>query len=72
MKRTGLGKASGSVRRSHGWTYLPEANWLTGERGFMVVAPSGARADWFRTEVEAATEAARRTQEKNEQRQLEQ
>ena len=38
----------------------------------MVVAPSGARADWFRTEVEAATEAARRTQEKNEQRQLEQ
>jgi hypothetical protein len=67
VKRTRLGKVPGSVRRSHGWTYRPEANWLTGERGFMVVAPSGTRTDWFRTEVEAATEAARRNQAENEQ-----
>ncbi len=72
MKRTRLGKVPGSVRGTDGWTYLPEANWLTGERGFMVVAPSGARTDWFRTEVEAATEAARRNQAEKEQWALEQ
>ena len=63
MKRMRLGKCVGSAgRQLDGWTYWPEANRLTGERGFMVVAPSGARTDWFRTEVEAATEAARRAQ----------
>ena len=42
MKRTRLGKCVGSAgRQLDGWTYWPEANRLTGERGFMVVAPSG-------------------------------
>ncbi len=43
----------GSYQR--GWTYWAENHWTTGEAGFITIAPSGARWDWFADEVEAFT-----------------
>ena len=71
VKRSGSGRARPAACATlDGWTYWPEANRLTGERGFMVVAPR-VRARTGQDRVEAATEAARRTQEENEQGRLE-
>jgi hypothetical protein len=48
-RRTRSGKVVGSYhppldRR----TYWAEKDWTTGEDGFVVVAPSGARIEWVR------------------------
>lgn len=51
MTRTRLGKEVGSYKQPlDGWTYWAEKNWGTNEDGFMVVAPSGARMEWVKTE----------------------
>lgn len=52
--RTRLGKVVGSITTDpNGFTYWAEKDWSTGEDGFVVVAPSGARMSWFPTETEA-------------------
>lgn len=59
--KTRLGKEVGSYKRPlEGYVYWPEKNWTTGESGYMVVAPSGARMTWVATEHEACAEVARR------------
>jgi hypothetical protein len=51
---TRSGKIVGSYKApANDWCYWPESNWQTGEKGFITVAPSGARIDWFATEAEA-------------------
>jgi hypothetical protein len=53
-KRTMRGKVVGSYRPPlESWTYWAERDWTTGEPGFVVVAPSGARMEWVRTEADA-------------------
>jgi hypothetical protein len=42
------------------YTYWAENNWDTSEPGFMVVAPSGARLSWHRTEDEARMQVKRK------------
>ena len=44
---------------SNDWCYWPEKNWTTGEPGFVVVAPSGARTKWYASEEEATQEVCR-------------
>jgi len=54
MKRTRLGKVVGSFRTdAEGWTYWPEKDWTTNAPGFQVIAPSGARMEWFAQERDA-------------------
>ena len=63
-KRTRLGKIVGSYRPPlEGWTYWSEKNWKTGEAGYVVVAPSGARFEWIRDETEALLLAETRNRE---------
>jgi hypothetical protein len=58
--RTRLGKVIDSVKLADGpFYYRPEAHWQTGEAGFIVVAPSGARLNWFANEADAAADVAR-------------
>lgn len=54
-RRTRLGKIVGSAPPSNpeGYVYWPEANWTTGEAGYITVAPSGARMHWFADEADA-------------------
>ena len=60
-RRTRSGKVVGSYRPPLPYfTYWAEANWDTSEPGFMVVAPSGARMKWVKTEDEARMEVKRR------------
>lgn len=52
--RTRLGKVVGSIRTDpQGFTYWAERNWTTQEDGFMVIAPSGARMSWHKSEADA-------------------
>lgn len=62
--RTRLGKVVGSVRTDPGgWTYWAERNWTSGEDGFQVIAPSGARMGWFRAEADAKRKVKRENEE---------
>lgn len=57
-RRTRSGKVVGSYRQPlDGFTYWPERNWTTGENGFIVVAPSGARMRWHADEASALLDA---------------
>jgi len=63
-RRTRSGKIVGSYRQPlEGWTYWPEKNSTTGEDGFVVVAPSGARIEWVREEAQALLLAETRNRE---------
>jgi hypothetical protein len=58
-RTTRLGKTVGSIPTNRGpWIYWPESNWQTGERGFITVAPSGARMKWFASEADAQASVA--------------
>jgi hypothetical protein len=60
-RRTRSGKIVGSYKPPlDDYTYWRENNWDTDEPGFMVVAPSGARLKWVKTEDEARMEVKRR------------
>jgi hypothetical protein len=53
-RRTRLDKVVGSYKRPlPSWTYWSENDWTTGEPGYVVVAPSGARIEWVASEGEA-------------------
>ena len=63
-KRTRLGKVVGSYRPPlQAWTYWAEKNWTTGEDGWVVVAPSGARFEWIPDEADALLIAETRNRE---------
>jgi hypothetical protein len=63
-RRTRSGKIVGSYRPPlEGWTYWAEKDWTTGEDGYVVVAPSGARFEWVRDEAEALLLAETRNRE---------
>jgi hypothetical protein len=60
-RRTRSGKVVGSYRPPlDDFTYWAEAHAETSKPGFMVVAPSGARMKWVKTEDEARMEVKRR------------
>jgi hypothetical protein len=65
-RRTRSGKVVGSYRPPlDDFTYWPERQGYSGqphygEAGFVVVAPSGARMKWVKTEDEARMEVKRR------------
>jgi hypothetical protein len=60
-RRTRSGKIVGSYKPPlDDYAYWSENNWDTDEPGFMVVAPSGARLKWVKTEDEARMEVKRR------------
>lgn len=64
MKRTRLGKTVGSITTDpEGFCYWPEKNWTTNEPGFVTVAPSGARMQWFANEADAILYVAEQNRE---------
>ena len=64
VKRTRLGKVVGSYRPPlNAWTYWAEKNWTTGEDGYVVVAPSGARFEWVPDEADALVIAETRNRD---------
>lgn len=63
-RRTRCGKVVGFwTRPLDEYTYWAEKNWETGEDGFIVVAPSGARLTWHKDEVDALLDADTRNGE---------
>jgi hypothetical protein len=59
-RRTRSGKVVGSYKPPlDDFTYWAENNWDDDEPGFIVVAPSGARLSWHRTEDEARMQVKR-------------
>lgn len=60
-RRTRSAKIVGSCKSPlDDYYYWAENNWETNEPGLMVVAPSGARLSWHRTEDEPRMEVKRK------------
>jgi hypothetical protein len=58
-RRTARGKIVDSYRPPlTEFTYWPEKNSTTNEDGFVTVAPSGARMEWFKAEPDAVAYVA--------------
>ena len=63
-RRTRSGNIVGSYKAPlDDYAYWSERSWDTNEPGFVVVAPSGARLKWVKTEDEARMEVKRRQRE---------
>jgi hypothetical protein len=63
-RRSPSGKLVGSYKPPlEDYTYWADDSRDTGEPGFMVVAPSGARLSWHKTEDEARMQVKRKQRE---------